>query len=831
MSERQTNPETQPVDHASNPSKMTAAELLQVCMEGNGMPSTMPSNEAADPSAAAGMGAAGSAAGTPESHADSETDEGTADPVLPAAAEHPAAPAVGSTRERVVRSESRLLYGLGKLGGLGLTSMGGLLLVLPRVSAQMAETLAPLSGLRSQSGTLIVGGLCIFTVSVLMQALCRLRNSLDDVSLETVRLQGIAEDAAFSRSALDRVFVENRSLIREVVHLQGKLRRLLEIVSNPDYTASMFRLAASVDQLGKQVDVSMKGQFAQLQKQVVAIAQHAETAEKQLLAALAQIPVLIKEQHKLQQASLQNGFKGLQSAAETADARLDESLRAAARLESALQEQAAAMGVQLEQLAGGVQERSQDLAACLVELRTHVSQLIEEHQLAVHDEFHQLVDRMDVGLRTQSAGMERMGEAMKSGILSNIDELQGTLTRLQEANDRRERGLSTNLAEINARIDGDSSRTLEALEATRARLADQLSTTRGDLSAGIDLLATQLGDLERVRRAEADAQAAMLKELEQRAAARGAAGVESLSQDVAGVARRVEDLEAGLEQTAQQQREWAGLSVASADQNAQVLRAEMAQRMMDLAVQMEASLRAQAAVVQDAARESAHSAQQETRSVRNELTGRMAQLESLMEQASGAAQILAREASAAMEQASEAVRGEFSSRLARLEQRLESSAGEQRTLMHAFGTHAQHNVDALKEEWSRQLEQQAQRYEELLVQRSDELTKDMLEIAAIFSNITDDLMDCVTAPSPQGEAVLSELEGMLEGACGVAEDDVLLESACEEGLDEVPMHGEGQGVGQGEEAPGENPWDGDGELPPSDLPRNPGGPGGFGSGL
>ncbi|HUR28684.1 MAG TPA: hypothetical protein VM509_10890, partial [Planctomycetota bacterium] len=392
-----------------------------------------------------------------------------------------------------------------RAAGLMLGGIGSLILVMPQMSSVAAEFLASHNTLRSQAGTLIVAGVCMFTYSLLRLTLEDLRGSLDSMSKETTRLKEIAADGVIVRDMVRTVSMENASLTRELLQLQTHLKQLMGIVSNPDFTVSLFRLAASVDQLGKQVHTSQKDQFEQLQQRMHAVAEHLDRAEKQLTGNLLQIPALMRDQHKAQQASAQKSFDLLHSAAEGSEDRLDRSLQATARIESAIHGQQELATEGFVRVLEGSDQNARELAQSLNELRAHLDALIETQSSSVQTEFVALDGKLATNARNRAAEIAQLAEQIDRQIDGHVVELQRTWSALTELQGDDHRALAEGFDQLSTRFG-------EHASAQLASIGDVRRDTVQATTAAVNGLVTSLGGLETRLEQQAREQQSLVQE-------------------------------------------------------------------------------------------------------------------------------------------------------------------------------------------------------------------------------------------------------------------------------------------------------------------------------
>lgn len=642
-----------------------------------------------------------------------------------------------------------------RASGLGLAGVGGLLVVLPHISTQIAELLANHSDVRAQSGMLIVAGLGLFIFGLVRSTLRDIRSSVEAVSSETAHLKEIAAEGHVVRNTLETLSGENTALTQEVVLLQAELKTLVGIVLNPDYTGSIFRLAASVDQLGKHVDTSLKGQFGQLQKKVLAIAEHAEHAEKRLTLGLGEIPTLMKDQHKAQQLAAQKGLDQLLSAAEESEAQLDRNLQASERIELAIQSQQEQMTGGLAKISANSEQSVRDMGTCLNELQGHLDRLIETQAASTRTEFGKLDSRLTVGERSQASGIAQIAEQVKRQISGHVENLQQSWSLLSALYGHNHRELAEGFGGLSTRFDQHThdhlisirdarDQALDAtasvkneLEANLARLEAKLEQHSRDQKAlvqGISDVAQQTGDATKHEIAACLEELGVQLEVLQRDQLEGLSKSTQATREAAGAANQelsasLVQIESKLVQQARHQQELAVENSLVAQQAGEKTRRELALCLEQLRVQLD--------VLQRDQREGLSKSTQETR-----------------EAAGVASQVLA----ASLDQ---------------LETRLVQQSRDHEKLLVENSLLEQQVGEAVKREFAACLEVVVARIEDALKTRSTELTNDMLEVAASFNAITTEVRGCIA------EAIRQVADAQIECAANVVSEIAAAQASAE----------------------------------------------------
>jgi hypothetical protein len=379
--------------------------------------------------------------------------------------------------------------------GLSLTTLGVGIVLAPNVSARAAEWLDRLGGLSVHAGTLIVGGLVLFTVNVLRQTLSDIRRSLEAVGHETGRLEQIAIDGHTLRASLDTVKHANTALTDDVNKLQVQVKRLTDIVSNPDYTVSIFRLAASVDQLGKNLHMHVKEQFEAVLKRSVTIAEQGEHAERLIASKVEQVNSLLKEQGRLQQAAVQDGFNLLLANSDQIHAGVDKELEAGARIEARIQNQQ-------ETIAGGFASQSERAAlhagqvvSGLNDLRGRIDRQIEAYSASLLSRLEAIDRRIDESNRDHASEVKELGEQVDARIAGWADDLKQKFRSISEVANSNRQEIANQLDALGLRADDHARNHQAALQQAGEGELETRRTIKRDLVTGVEQLEGQLDQL------------------------------------------------------------------------------------------------------------------------------------------------------------------------------------------------------------------------------------------------------------------------------------------------------------------------------------------------
>ncbi len=381
-----------------------------------------------------------------------------------------------------------------KAAGLMIAALGAVVAAAPLVSTQLPQGLERLLDSRVSSGILLVGGLLLFVFAALRRTLQELQRSVEAVGAETARLDEIAVDSQAVLKALHTVRIENTTLGEDVLKLQLKIKRLTEIVSNPDYAGSIFRLAASVDMLGKHVEVHMKEQFGTVDQRLATIAKQAEHADHQL-KTLGQVHGLMKEQLRVQELAVQEGFDHLSSTSDKAVGRIEQNLQTAARIEATVKNQQETLSKEWVSLSERLAQSVSQVTTDLNDLRLSVDRQVQSQAETLHVEFEDLDNRIGLAERNQSSGIQQLSEQVQGQLARRAEELQQNLKQLADLTSRGHQEVAGGFGDLGARLDKHSREQQASFQQIRERTTEATKATKGDLAAILEHLRAQLEQL------------------------------------------------------------------------------------------------------------------------------------------------------------------------------------------------------------------------------------------------------------------------------------------------------------------------------------------------
>ena len=537
------------------------------------------------------------------------TEEGSE---TPAAAEPE--PAAALTEERAPKRDRRESGGNApafvrcQIASLLLLLLGLGLGVAPSLSSKAAEWLEAAGRLHLQAGTLIVAGLLLFTVTVVWRVLWGIRGSLEAVGHETARIEQIAQEGHTLRTSIDTVKYANTTLAQDVSNLQVQIKRLTDIVSNPDYTVSIFRLAASVDQLGKHIEIHMKEQFEGAQRHAGSVADQSNHLQSQLAARLDQVQALAKDQHRIQYGALQEGIAQLVAASSQTNERVEKGLDTGSRIEARIQNQQEQLSAGMDSLLARSNQNTGQIGAALEDLGGRVDRQLGGHVEALQSKLAGIDGRIDAGHRAHAAGIRDLGREISGTLAGQAEEIQQKLRTMAELGNANRQEIAGHVAALGSRMDDQARNQLDAFERVRESGLESSRTLQREISTTLAHLEAQLGETAREH-------AAVLRKSAQE------------SQQAAGTARRelaarLEQIGMDLERQGREQQAAIQKAAQELQQVSGTTRRELTTRIEGLGAELDRQTHEQLEAILRSAQESKSS----THAAQVELAGTVAQL-------------------------------------------------------------------------------------------------------------------------------------------------------------------------------------------------------------
>jgi len=433
-----------------------------------------------------------------------------------------------------------------RVAGIGLAVFGTCLAAAPHVSSAAARALAPLSAPELVGCVGIACGLLLIFGGLLRRSLVEIRGSLETVNAETARLAELAYETQVLGSSVECVQQANQELKHGVAGIQKQIERLTEIASDPNNSVSMFRLAASVDQLHARLDISIKDQLKGMRQQFGELVERTEKSGFELGARIADLGQRLSEEHVAQQAALAERLEPTHAITTRSAAGVEANLKAAARIEAQIAAGREAQAEALESMVVELMRGTEALSRGLEELGGRLERRIAG-QAGPLDE---RLERIDGALESMSVDWLQRAALLNSG----LEELGGRL-------ERRIAGQAGPLDERLERIDG----ALESMSVDWLQRAAQLNTGLEELGGRLERrIAGQAGPLDaRLERIDG-ALASMSVDWLQRAALLNT-GLEELGSELArriqertgSLDRRLERIDVALERSGKERDELA----------------------------------------------------------------------------------------------------------------------------------------------------------------------------------------------------------------------------------------------------------------------------------
>lgn len=484
----------------------------------------------------------------------------------------------------------------------------------PSLSPGAAQWLEAAGRLHLQAGTLIVAGLLLSTVTVVWRVLWGIRSSLEAVGSETARIEQIALDGKTLRDSLDTVRYANTTLAHDVSNLQVQIKRLTDIVANPDYTVSIFRLAASVDQLGKHIEIHMKEQFEGVLRHAGALADQAGHVRSQLATRLDQVQVLAKDQHKIQYGALQEGIAQLLAASDQTNARIEKDLDTGSRLEARIQDQQELLSVGLDSMLERSTQSTAQTAAALEGLGGRVDRQLDGHAASLQAKLAGIEGRIEKGHREQAAGVQELGGQLTGTFAGHVEELTQRLRTIAELSNANRQEIANHLGALGSRLDDHARNQLDSLERVREHGLESARTLQREVATSLAHLEAQLGETAR------DHGAVLRKSSQESQQAAAAARRE--------LAARLEQLGMDLERQGREQQTALQKAAQEVQQSSGTARREIATRIEALGADLDRQTRDHLDAVHKAAQE----AKAATGAAQHEIAGSVEQLGSRLEE-------------------------------------------------------------------------------------------------------------------------------------------------------------------------------------------------------
>ena len=701
-------------------------------------------------------GSSAEAAGT-----DAPSEETASDPAVEPAPTAPDRSASivdrnASASDRIEDEEGRGDGRGWKKAAIGLASAGILLAVAPQIPGPVAGWLHAAGDLQYQAGPLFVAALLALCFARLQTRISGVRRSIATVRGDTARIEQIAASGHTLSASIDLVRHANATLTGDLNKLQAQMKKLTEIVSNPDYTVSIFRLAASVDQLGKHLHTQITDRFEGLQQRAVSLADQTGQVERQLATRLEQLGAAVKDNHRTQQVAVQEGFAQARAAAEQAIARLEEGLKSSARIEARIQKQHEVASTDLASRSDRQSKATHELGAALSEIRNRIDRQFEEHAAVLLAKLEGIDGRIDLSGREQSTNLQELGVQIEGRFSDQVDELRQRLRNQHEAaaaelaalSNRQAQGtheLSATLTEIRSRMDGRFEEHAAAVLAKLEGIDGRIDATEREHASGIQELGVKL---EARWTDQVEAVQQRLRSLAELADG----GRQEAASQLGILGTRVDDYARSQATLLSALREHAA-------ENARQLKREIGTSLERLEAQLDQKGKEHVAAM----RKNVQEAQQASVTAQRELLKGLERIDVQIEKQGREQQTALQKTSQEDQQTSASIRRELSTRIEEIAQGLEQEAQAHLAAIQRASQEALAGTSTLRHEIADGLSGLAARVEERLESECNDLAGDLVALSEMFTSTSIDLRSTVEKllaerPRSAVEAVLPLLE-------------------------------------------------------------------------
>jgi hypothetical protein len=155
--------------------------------------------------------------------------------------------------------------------GLAAVAAGAALCVGPHFSWKLEKITASVQRFGLEGGVIAMGGLVLFALGVVQRAVTAPQ---DDVSEDTLLVEQVAADLIQVRSSIEESTQTCESIRDDMRMLQSEVANLAQVQRQPVQVQAtgganeegLFRLAASLDQLGARMEQRLKDQYAEMQQ-------------------------------------------------------------------------------------------------------------------------------------------------------------------------------------------------------------------------------------------------------------------------------------------------------------------------------------------------------------------------------------------------------------------------------------------------------------------------------------------------------------------------------------------------------------------------------------
>jgi len=391
--------------------------------------------------------------------------------------------------------------------GVGLAALGTCLVAAPHVSSAAARALAPLAAPELVGSVGIAAGLLLFLGGLLRRSLAEIRGSLATVNAETAHLAELMHETQVLGSSVDCVQLANQELKLGVAGIQKQIERLTEIASDPNNTVSIFRLAASVDQLHARLDISIQNRLEGMRQQFTEMFTRSEKYGLELGARIGDLGQRVREELAAQQRALAEQLERTHAIAARAGAGVEANSKAAARIEAQIASGRESHEHALELISAEWTRGANALNSELGELGLRLESRIASQSGSVDER----LDRIDGALESMSVdglqraarlntGLEELGSELERRIQERSGSVEERLERIDDALEaaslewtQRAALLNTGLEELGSEIvrriqerSGSMDKRLERIDTALERSGKERDELARDHAARLD---------------------------------------------------------------------------------------------------------------------------------------------------------------------------------------------------------------------------------------------------------------------------------------------------------------------------------------------------------
>lgn len=366
-------------------------------------------------------------------------------------------------------------------------------LAVPGLASRMSSLGEPLT----ISGTLVACAFVLFALDVVRRGMWTLRTDVENLANETMRLDQLLHESSGLRQDVRHVNQVSVALSGEMNQVREDIVRLTKIASDPSFKSSMFRLAASQDQLAERLDVAMIKRHGELQEQVAGMVEKVDATSRETAARSQETLDLMREQHEAWEGTLRESM-----------GTIDETFRKTA-------ESVEGNKSSIEALEQGLRTRQKELGEALERYDETNRELARQAQ----EESARVAGELNDALRRAGATAAQEIEALRERLAGSEEQLSQRLAstqeqlsqRFEDAGERTQAGVKELAAELErsreALVRSVEDSNEETRQAAREAVA-QLEHHQAELATAVELMGEELGNSIRGTESALEAQRA-----------------------------------------------------------------------------------------------------------------------------------------------------------------------------------------------------------------------------------------------------------------------------------------------------------------------------------